>query len=241
MKKTPKLSAISAVAISAIILSSAYIYVEVQKSKIQPARISPERKVSSQPVSPEMERSLAVIFGKSLEEDKQAFEDIIHQLAFVSVDDMNRGLGTAFKIDMSSRKQYFKDVSWGQYQKYVIQQKEDIKTLGTDSGAPYKCEVHFNYGSQKYSQDKAGNTIFLASGLFSCGAWDAYDSYGEFKITVLAAGDVTKPKDLKIMNWNMEILEPVRPKKYPCVDPKNAKEDPHFEQRLVYQKKNGCI
>lgn len=238
MRISPKLSAI---AITAITLLSACIYVGYQKSKVQPARIFPEKKDESQPVSPDI---LRAINGPPLTEGKEDFEKIILQLLLVSPDDKSGSFGGRHKIDMKAREKYFSLSSYSAYTSYVEQQKRDIISLGEDSGAPYTCRAEFTDNSQKYIRDDSGRTIFSANGGFVCGAWDAFGGYGKYAIQVKTRSDVTRPSSIIIDDWNVEILESVKPKPYvkrPCIKHDGSTPDALLKYELDAQKKHGCI
>lgn len=195
----------------AIVLCGAYVFWEKHKNNATHGMPKIARR-AIEPMSPDIKRVMAEISGQALSKDKQEFENIIHELLLVSPDDKKGGFGSRIDINMKAREKYFSAESYPAYVAYVEQQKKDIRALGVDSGAPYTCHALFKYGSQKYTKEAQGAVVFFANGRFLCGAWDSRAEYGRYKIEVKTKSDVMKPDNLVLDVWDVEVLEPVRPK-----------------------------
>lgn len=120
------------------------------------------------------------------ETDRELLEGEILSLLFISADDYDRnGLSGGQPVDMRSRRKYFSDDAWQQYQSYVASQKRRlIAAQGT--GFPLKAKSEFVDGTRKY--ETLGDTrSFSAQGIFLDGRDTSFTRSDTFKINITYA------------------------------------------------------
>ena len=135
MIRFSKLSGLTAVAISVIIVVGAYIYVEYQKNKIQRESIFPVKKDESQLVSPEMERGIA---GTPFTAGKEDFEKIVLGLLLVSPDDKKGSIAGRHEIDVRKQEQYFLPAALLEYKKFCF----STKSSNPHTWYRYRCSLY---------------------------------------------------------------------------------------------------
>lgn len=165
--------------------------------------MSPRVNAASEDSIEDVDLLITTVFGSSMSEDKQAFEQHIVDLFYLSLDDVIRGIITQ-EIDMSGRKKYFSDAGWMEYQKYVSDHKEILQSKVGVYAHP-QVMASLGYGTQEYSKNQ--NLEYFKAAIGFC--YSSFDNYScgdeQYKINLSVTGDFENPEAMIIEKWLVDF------------------------------------